>query len=266
MDLWLATRLQQWEQLLAQPDWDEEALHRFRVFIRSLDGQLPVWCSKAVRRRLRKRWRPLFKQTGQGRDVDVFIPLLEGLPQQAYWVAKLEKQLSKRARRPEQQDLQRLQRRLLRWLAVEAPQRKSTSRLISKTIYRVLHRLQACHPNRHDSLHALRLAIKRQRYLLEWMMSQPRPSGLLIDMQLAPALALTKQWQTRLGGFSDRCALAAWLAKKGGDQPLAMLKPRLVQEAQLLCSELPDLATSLLSWLVVPGQPEAGRDGEPDNQ
>lgn len=266
MDLWLAARLQQWEQLLAQPEWDETALHRFRVLIRSLDGQLPVWCSRAIRQRLRKRWRPLFKQSGRGRDADVFIPLLEGLPQQSYWVAKLEKRQRKRARRPEQQDLQRLQRRIQRALAVETPQRKSTYRLVCKTVQRVLLRVQACHPNRHASLHALRLAIKRQRYLLEWMMIQPRPTGLLIDTQLDSAFALTKQWQTRLGGFSDRCALAAWLEKKGGDQPLAVLKPRLVQEAQLLCSELPDLASSLLSWLAPPEQPEAGGDGEEDNR
>ncbi len=255
-DLWLAARLQQWELLLSQQVWDEEALHRFRVLIRSLDGQLPLWCARPVRQRLRARWRPLFKQSGRGRDADVFIPLLTGLPDQEIWVAKLEKRKLKRARRPEQRDLQRLQRRIRRFLAIDPQQRRSTYRLANKTIQRVLRRLNACHPHRPESLHALRLAIKRQRYLLEWMICQPRPTGLMLDSALEQALTLTKQWQTRLGGFSDRCALADWLGKKGGDRTLAVLKPRLVQEAQLLCSELPDLASALLAWLALPPGPE----------
>jgi len=213
---------------------DPEAVHQMRVQVRRLRAALALFAPvvRPPRRAGRPRLRWLARTLGRVRDLDVVTALLEDrhLPQlEGVEAARLEDLLAAlkerrwRAQRKLTASLERgryakLERALRDFarrprFVSRGREEAMAARHLTEVIHREARRL-ATHPGMTErrpvagDLHALRIAIKRLRYVLEF---HAETCGIAFDEERR----LTRLLQDCLGEIHDHDVLLAWLGGGG---------------------------------------------------
>lgn len=189
-------------------DNDPEGLHDLRVAIRGLRAILPLLSKKKAMFSLRARWQAFARATGPSRDMEVLLELLAHLPDVPEAVHRHVMAVERKTRNElchllasaELPLLLQHSRRILSnpkvYPATQAMSQRGRRRAdkLAKSIQRQI--LALGHETHAGDWHALRLTIKRLRYLIEhgaeWL---PKTWGMA-----HPAL---KQCQTALGNLHD---------------------------------------------------------------
>jgi CHAD domain-containing protein len=236
--------LLRWEKSAGRGD-DPEAVHQMRVQVRRLRAALALFSAvvRPPKRAGRARLRWLARSLGRVRDLDVVTALLEDrhLPHLAgVEAARLEDLLAalKERRWRAQQKLRdslergryaRLERALRDFarrprFVSRGGEEAMAARYLTDVIHREARRVSSW-PGMTDrrpapqDLHALRIGIKRLRYVLEF---HAETCGIAFDEERR----LTRQLQDCLGEIHDHDVLLAWL---GGERvgPATPVPPRL---------------------------------------
>jgi CHAD domain-containing protein/CYTH domain-containing protein len=240
---------------------DGEALHDFRVAIRRLRSSVRAWrevlqddVSPKVLRHLRR----LARATSGSRDLEVHLAWVSGqAPQlreyQRPGVAWLEQRLRRRQRKAEERLARalerhyapadaRLRRRLPIYRATIDPRPLTAAGALAPLVLRLAGELEARLTlvqsiAEEERAHAVRIAAKRLRYLLE---------PFAAEMEGAPSLvAQLKGLQDMLGELHDAHVFAAELAES--------LEGAAVEQAQRVSREL-------LHWSVEPPADDAAAE------
>ena len=236
---------------------DAEAVHRMRVASRRLREALRVARALTPRpglARLSRRVRSVTRALGRLREDQVSLTLLADFPSTGEAAAGLdwlrgrfERRVNRWATRAQKRlsasDLGALERRVEVALAAKGSQRSRSSdvpfpaELVRRRAEVAERRLGEAHRHRSDeSLHALRIAAKRLRYLLE-LVAVGTASG-------ARSVAQFKKLQDALGNDHDLSVLAAAVAREiervdAGHEPILAgslaAAAGLVAEEQVRC-------------------------------
>lgn len=183
----------------AEFDTGDEGVHRLRVTIRREQARLRA-CRAAVpgrqRRRAKRVWRAVMRAAGRVRDVDIALALAHEAGLLADLETRLVRRRQKRAAKLAKL-LAEVERPAIEWPAM-APEASSVEPVLRR-FFRAGRRVAERPDVRR--LHALRLAGKRLRYLLELLPA----SG-----EVKKGLKQLKRLQDALGAIND-CVTAAAL-------------------------------------------------------
>jgi CHAD domain-containing protein len=226
------------DTLPAVLDGDPEGIHKARVASRRVREALPIVLAQAPAgrsARLRRAFRRVTRALGPLREVDVTLQLLDevaaGDERAAPVLAQLRERLEREREVRRQQmltsldtiDFEALVSRIERLMddrADEADEARALPAAIAGTLglrvarrVRVLERAveQAGGLYAVESLHRVRIAIKKLRYVLE----------LAYEMKQLPsrrALTLLRDVQAALGHLHDHQVLASWIRRVASDQ------------------------------------------------
>ena len=259
--------LVRWEKPTRRGD-DPEAVHQMRVQTRRLRAALALFGAvlRPPKRADRARLRWLARVLGRVRDLDVVIALLEdghldhlsGV--EAARLEDLVAAFKERRWRAQRKLTASLERRRYDRLAAalrafarhprfaaRGGEEAMAGRFLNEVIHRLARRLSA-HPGMTErrpaaaDLHALRIAFKRLRYVLDF---HAETCGIAFDEERR----LTRLLQDCLGGIHDHDLMLAWLTGAGGTDARAHGRAAPPVEASLFAG----------AWRVLPERLAASR-------
>lgn len=249
-------------ELCAVAPWSEESLHDYRVSLRRLQVTLPLLDLQMPEHTLlRRTLHRQLKSSNRSRDSAILCAQLQRLraPESLLARASEERSKEKAVSRTQLKGLvEAISSGCRRWealLCAEAdfPLPATAARSLLGLQYGlylqgVAQRVASINtPQRAMQArrwHRLRVAIKRLRYLLEWLASQ--------EAQWRSQLQLLKGWQEQLGELSDLAMVEQWLRRrrhgrgKGATLLLQQLQPLQQAKQQQAFAQLPTLTQFLL--------------------
>ncbi|MCG5054235.1 MAG: CHAD domain-containing protein [Myxococcales bacterium] len=230
----------------------EEAVHDFRVASRRLAAALqattavlPGGDAHRACKKLRKQVKRAFKRLGTLRDLEVIGALSDSFSTDTPALQDVAVTLAHEREELTVSALGRLRRRVLpkalRTLALVAPALDQELRLspaagpalaemLSGELERVEHHVEALRPKRAQGFHALRLAMKKLRYTLEFLGALPGP-----HVRASQAIVKTARgFQDQLGLIQDHTVLLAHAKRLLSDpaalRPVREARGRLMEE------------------------------------
>lgn len=241
--------------LTAAEIWDLDALHQFRVSLRTCLAWQPLWQITALPADLgtqAKQWRCLLKSVSRQRNHDVFAAYLQTLPRTRALCKRLTSQSRAPRKPPEPQllvMLQGLQQALVAWQQWMTPLLFQQQLIVVRALYvaNIRQSLQQGRPPSPRNLHQLRLAIKSLRYLLDLLAS------VSADYQVLSGHC--RRWQEKLGYFADLNALSRWLTRQQQPGLAALVRGRQQALAEILWAEREDI-DQLLTRVMATAVPE----------
>jgi CHAD domain-containing protein len=245
--------IQRWQvlaSLVGRKRWNSDALHQFRVNIRACLAWQPLWQITSLPtdsalgpRQLRR----LLKCLNQERDQDVFLFYLASLPHSGSARKKLIHSCQRKPRKKLLEPfIEALQQALDSWQTWMNPVlfQQQLSVLLALYSQQIQRHLVRCNGKRGSHLHALRLAIKSLRYLLE-VAAAAAPA-------YQPLWCHCRLWQDKLGQFADLDALARWLKRQHEPELAQLVRTRRRVLVEILVAEREDISLLLTQIAATP--------------